>query len=225
MRALNIACGDRLATDVSHEFTNIDFTPVNNEVKKVNLLKPLPYDDNSFDFIYCSHFLEHLDRGNALSFLKEVRRVLKKGGIFRAVVPDLEEMVHEYIAALEGVRGDALGLNEDAWSLNENGGALKENRFNENSTTLNENASALNENRFNEDGGVLKENRFNKDRVVLNENRLNENSTSLDKSHKNKKTNPNAMAISPTTRHEWIALEMFDQMTRTVRGGGAFRSL
>ena len=49
----------------------------------------LPFPDRSVDNLYCSHFLEHLSRPNALHLLKEARRILKPGGIFRICVPDL----------------------------------------------------------------------------------------------------------------------------------------
>lgn len=38
----------------------------------------LPYTDNEFDVVYCSHVLEHVD--DEQQSLKEIRRVLKPGG-------------------------------------------------------------------------------------------------------------------------------------------------
>jgi len=38
----------------------------------------LPYKNNTFDFIYCSHVLEHLLSNEQISFFSEVSRVLKK---------------------------------------------------------------------------------------------------------------------------------------------------
>jgi len=50
----------------------------------------LPFPDASVDFLYSSHFLEHLYRVEVLALLQEARRVLKPTGIFRICVPDLE---------------------------------------------------------------------------------------------------------------------------------------
>jgi len=38
----------------------------------------LPFDDDSFDFVFCSLFLHHLDDENAVRLLKEKRRVAKR---------------------------------------------------------------------------------------------------------------------------------------------------
>lgn len=94
---LNFACGARI-----HEsWENIDFSPIDRRVKKVNLLGRLPYADESFDVTYSSHFLEHLEEENAARLLGEVRRILKQNGILRLVVPDLENIAKEYLAILE----------------------------------------------------------------------------------------------------------------------------
>jgi predicted SAM-dependent methyltransferase len=64
--------------------------------------------NSSADFIYSSHFLEHLDRKSGRKLLEECLRVLKPGGIIRIGVPDLEhawemyrrgdkeQMLHDY---------------------------------------------------------------------------------------------------------------------------------
>lgn len=48
----------------------------------------LPFEDNSFTFIYSEHFFEHLTPGLARELLKECHRVLKVGGVIRTTVPD-----------------------------------------------------------------------------------------------------------------------------------------
>jgi ubiquinone/menaquinone biosynthesis C-methylase UbiE len=62
-----------------------------------NLTKPLPWPDQSADVVYSSHTLEHLSREDGLRLLKECRRVLKRNGIIRIVVPDLRHHVAEYM--------------------------------------------------------------------------------------------------------------------------------
>lgn len=56
----------------------------------------LPFEDSSVDYVYSSHFLEHLPRRNALHLITESYRVLKPGGIVRVVVPDLEYAISLY---------------------------------------------------------------------------------------------------------------------------------
>jgi len=59
--------------------------------------KGLPFEDESVNFIYCSHLLEHLTRDDARKVCQEVYRVLKKDGIFRVVVPDLKLLAKKYV--------------------------------------------------------------------------------------------------------------------------------
>lgn len=49
----------------------------------------IPLDDNTADFVYTSHFIEHLDRAVATRLLADVWRVLKPQGVLRVGVPDL----------------------------------------------------------------------------------------------------------------------------------------
>lgn len=65
-----------------------------------NLRKGIPFDNETFDMVYHSHFLEHLELSVALDLLKECHRVLKNDGIIRVVVPDLEQIAKKYIKSL-----------------------------------------------------------------------------------------------------------------------------
>lgn len=58
-------------------------------VRYADVAKGLPHENASVDLVYCSHVLEHLAVDDVRSTLKEVHRVLKPGGIFRGVMPDL----------------------------------------------------------------------------------------------------------------------------------------
>ncbi len=58
------------------------------EVKQCDLSKEkLPYDDDSFDFVYCSHVLEHLLSNEQISFFAEIQRVLKKDWVLLLFTP------------------------------------------------------------------------------------------------------------------------------------------
>ena len=65
-----------------------------------DILKGLPVPDNSCDGIYCSHVLEHLSLDDFQLALKNTFKLLKKGGIFRLVVPDLEIEARNYVDGL-----------------------------------------------------------------------------------------------------------------------------
>ena len=71
-----------------------------------DIIKGLPIDENSCDGLYCSHTLEHLSLKDFRQALMNSFKVLKKGGIFRCIVPDLEFAARSYINALDN--GDNL---------------------------------------------------------------------------------------------------------------------
>ena len=58
----------------------------------------IPFADGAVDFVYTSHFLEHLDLAAGLSLLRESHRVLRPGGVIRVCVPDLEKAVQFYLS-------------------------------------------------------------------------------------------------------------------------------
>lgn len=58
----------------------------------------IPLGDGSADFIYSSHFIEHLYPKDAQNLLQESYRVLRPGGTIRIAVPDLEFALSRYAA-------------------------------------------------------------------------------------------------------------------------------
>ncbi len=62
--------------------------------------RKLPFNDNSLDFVYCSHLLEDFEDWNPL--LKEWVRPLKKGGHLIVLIPDRERWVAACAAGQPG---------------------------------------------------------------------------------------------------------------------------
>ena len=61
-----------------------------------NLKRGIPLGDQSVDFIYSSHLLEHIPFKELIIFLKECKRVLKKDGIFSVCVPNAGYFLEAY---------------------------------------------------------------------------------------------------------------------------------
>ena len=57
----------------------------------------MPFKNNTFNYLYSEHTLEHLEITKVKFFLKECWRILKPGGIFRVTVPDLELLATKYV--------------------------------------------------------------------------------------------------------------------------------
>ena len=91
-------------------------------VKYGDIVFGLPgIEENSCDGIYCSHVLEHLSLNDFRKAIRQTYKYLKKGGIFRCVVPDLEFYINQYVnaknsdnesAALEFMDCTLLGISE-----------------------------------------------------------------------------------------------------------------
>ena len=107
---LNFGCGTRFAEN----WTNIDFHSDADEVQRVNLLSGFPFSENTFEAVYSSHVLEHFDPESGRFLLKESLRVLRKGGILRIVVPDLQGSCEEYLRVL-GLPDDAAKKRLHRW--------------------------------------------------------------------------------------------------------------
>jgi predicted SAM-dependent methyltransferase len=92
---LHLGCG----TIYKDGWVNIDNNSDNN-IKKLDLnwdlRYKLPFPDNSVDFIYNEHFLEHLTPNEGGKALRDFLRVLKWGGVMRIAMPSLEADVDAY---------------------------------------------------------------------------------------------------------------------------------
>jgi SAM-dependent methyltransferase len=69
-------------------------------VRFADVSRRIPTPSASIDYVYCSHALEHLARDDLKSALRETFRILKPGGVFRGVMPNLAHEVDTYLAKL-----------------------------------------------------------------------------------------------------------------------------
>ena len=102
MKGLDIGCGDKLKAIIpgqwigidKHDFSRVyvakpDLTFIQHDAKD-----PLPFEDESFDMIWCHHFLEHLpprhperDMDFVVWLVNEMGRILKVGCEAHLIVP------------------------------------------------------------------------------------------------------------------------------------------
>lgn len=114
MKLLNLGCGKVFHPD----WVNLDFVSYDTQVMQHNLRKGIPFKDDSADVIYHSHVLEHFSKEEGKNFLHECYRVLKPNGIIRIVVPDLEQIVRQYLLHLEkAYTGDKAAAPNYDWSM------------------------------------------------------------------------------------------------------------
>jgi len=83
---LHIGCGG----NYYKEYLNCD---IKNADFLVDVRNSIDLPDQIVNFIYSEHFIEHILFDEALFFMRESYRLLKKGGIFRCLMPDFSMLL------------------------------------------------------------------------------------------------------------------------------------
>lgn len=91
-RLLNLGCGP-MARD---GFINADRLPLDGVDLRCDLARGLPIADESLDGIVAIHVLQDLEWAAQRPALGELLRTLRRGGVLRVAVPDLERAVDAY---------------------------------------------------------------------------------------------------------------------------------
>lgn len=91
-KKIHLACGN----NIFDGWENYDFAPIN-AAKHINLLEKLPFSDNSVNFIYFEHALEHFDEVDGFNLLNEFHRVLVSDGVIRLITPSLDTYIKRYL--------------------------------------------------------------------------------------------------------------------------------
>lgn len=92
MLKLHLGCGQIIKPG----WENLDIDPALGGIRH-DLRKRLPYADQSISCVFSEHFIEHIDRGEAVNLLRECFRVLVPGGIVRITTPDLQNLISDYM--------------------------------------------------------------------------------------------------------------------------------
>ena len=66
------------------------------KIFRMDLTRPHPFPDASFRFGYSEDFLEHLDQADAIIFLSEAYRTLKREGVLRLSFPGIEGVLKRH---------------------------------------------------------------------------------------------------------------------------------
>ncbi|MGE0631964.1 MAG: methyltransferase domain-containing protein [Pseudobdellovibrionaceae bacterium] len=107
---LHVGCGKRFIPGFTHidldDFPHIDHR---HDIKTFPFLK-----DSTAELLYSCHAFEYFDRVEAMTVLKEWKRVLKPGGVIRLAVPDFEALgkVYQQTGELDRIVGPLFGRIE-----------------------------------------------------------------------------------------------------------------
>src|SRR5204863_7739419 len=75
-------------------------------VHRGDIVRGLPVEPASCRAVYSSHVLEHLALEDCRAALRNCWTILEPGGVFRFVIPDMEEGIRRYLAS----PGDAAAI-------------------------------------------------------------------------------------------------------------------
>jgi predicted SAM-dependent methyltransferase len=80
MRKLNLGCGGNILAGWENHDSDVD------------IRNPLPYEDESIDFIFIEHCVEHVTTPDAVRFFAECLRILNHEGTLRVAVPSCDKI-------------------------------------------------------------------------------------------------------------------------------------
>lgn len=112
-KRLNLGCG----ADAHPAFVNVDAVSAPGVVVH-DLRRGIPFPDQTFDLVYHARMVSRFRPAEAALLMQECHRVLKPGGVLRAVTEDLEQMCRIYLEKLEAAcDGDALAAEDYEWMI------------------------------------------------------------------------------------------------------------
>jgi predicted SAM-dependent methyltransferase len=92
---------------------------ISENIKYGNIVNGLLKHNGTCDAVYCSHVLEHLTYEEFITAIGNTYLLLKKGGVFRLVMPDLRKLCENYLkdeanpkAAVEFINGSGMALRQ-----------------------------------------------------------------------------------------------------------------
>jgi predicted SAM-dependent methyltransferase len=92
VKKLQLGCGGNYLEG----WLDTDFQPMARHVLKLDASQPFPFPDNSFDYVYSEHMIEHMPYSGGVNMLLESFRVLKPGGRIRITCPDIQFLIDMY---------------------------------------------------------------------------------------------------------------------------------
>ena len=100
---LHLGSGERILDD----WANIDISGL--RTITWDLRKPLPLAKGQVRFVYTEHFVEHIEREDAVRLFSRVRDAMAPGGVLRISTPDLAKLVADYQA------GHVIKMEHGGW--------------------------------------------------------------------------------------------------------------
>ena len=111
VRKLNIGAGGASMSG----WLNSDIEPKLKDILYLDATQDFPIEDNSFDYIFSEHMIEHITYNDAKRMISECFRILKPGGVIRISTPDLSFLVDLYKDNKSEVQTQFIRHSTDTW--------------------------------------------------------------------------------------------------------------
>jgi SAM-dependent methyltransferase len=87
--AINLGCGTQYGPVHGIRPVRVDFREEVNPDLRMDLKDMTGIDTESYDYVYCSHTLEHFREDESKKIMSEMTRICKRGGELHIIVPNL----------------------------------------------------------------------------------------------------------------------------------------
>jgi predicted SAM-dependent methyltransferase len=91
-KKLQVGCGANLLSG----WLNSDTRPLTAAVMFLDATKRFPFEDDTFDYVFSEHMIEHVSFRDGMFMLGECFRILKPGGRIRISTPDIDFLMRLY---------------------------------------------------------------------------------------------------------------------------------
>jgi predicted SAM-dependent methyltransferase len=92
IKKLHIGCGGNILGD----WLNSDFFPHSDRIVHLDATDSFPFSNETFDYIFSEHMIEHISYSNGLAMLSECHRVLRNNRKIRISTPNLKFLIDLY---------------------------------------------------------------------------------------------------------------------------------
>jgi predicted SAM-dependent methyltransferase len=89
LTAINLGCGTQFGPVHGIRPVRVDFREEVNPDLRMDLRDMSGIETESYDYVFCSHTLEHFKEDDAKKIMSEMERICKPGGELHILVPDL----------------------------------------------------------------------------------------------------------------------------------------
>lgn len=92
IKKLHIGCGKNFIAG----WLNSDYYPKSEDILHLDATTKFPFNDDTFDYIFSEHMIEHIPYASGSLMFSECYRILKNKGKIRISTPDLQFLIDLY---------------------------------------------------------------------------------------------------------------------------------